>query len=142
MELTLDARRHLVNERVKAFSQFSISFEGLGCLPDEVLSIVVGDGIHRTIVVGLCLKVNHLAGGLKANFKLFAVYSVHLISLLLHVLEIVGALSWLLFNHLSQFGTELLSLHGDTSSDQRPTDIKLEQLGIKVVKLLNVSYEK
>ena len=109
--MALDSWRHSINEGIQAFPQLLIVLERLCCLPVEVFRIVGSGGVNTPIVVRLSLNVDHGVGSLEADFKFSAPKRVHKRALI-HILQIVGALTWILINKLTRSViAELTALH-------------------------------
>ena len=121
LKLALNARRHAVDEIVKLLSKLFIIAKRIGSLTNEILSVIAGDRIDTSIIIGLRLNIDHAMSGLQTNFELFSVKQVWLTSLLLESLQIVCTLTGLLVDKLTiVVVTELAALHSNTRLDQRP----------------------
>ena len=122
LKLALNAWRNTIDESVELLRQFSIFLEGVLCAADEVLRIVRGDLVNTSVVVCLRLAVDHLIGGLEADFKFLAVQNVRLTALLGERFKIIGAFTWLFIDHLTiVVVAKLFAFHSDASLDKRPT---------------------
>ena len=64
LELALNSWSHSINEGIKSFSKFRVILQGLCRLLDEILSIINTACIDHSVIVCLCLQVNHAICGL------------------------------------------------------------------------------
>ena len=127
LQLTLDTRGNSVDESIQALSKLLIVLKSLSGLTNEILRIVVRDSVNTSIVVCLSLNVDHTVGCLEADLKLFARHQIEL-TLLLEGLKVIGALTWLLVDHLTVIIiAELAALHRDPRTDKRSMTLKIEQ---------------
>ena len=100
-------------------------------MTDEILRIVVGDRVNTSVVVGLCLEVDHAISGLQTNLKLFTRKQVWLSAGLREGLQILGLITRLLINELSSgFVAEFTPFHGNARSNQRPLILNSESLNL------------
>ena len=129
LQLTLNSRRHSVNEAIEALAQLHIVLQGLGSLSDEVLSIIVGDSVDGSVEVRLRLDVDHFVRGLQANFQLLPLDKQELPARLLELFQIVSALTRLLVNELAVVVVaELPALHRYARADQGSTMEKVSEV--------------
>ena len=64
LELALNSRSHSIDESIKSFSKLCIILQSFCRLPDEILSVICTARIHTSVIICLCLEVDHAIGGL------------------------------------------------------------------------------